>query len=204
MNFFDDFENIIERELKALRRIFQKSRLPDKLPNQPEASDQEGIRTFRWGPIIYGRSTTIGPDGEVQTREWSNLTPEAQKELEEQFKDSSFSHTAPPQPRRPSPIPDPLPPWQPFPVPQPEPNLDKPEEFLVDLIDTKDGFVAIFDTPATSTHDVEARVEEQQLQLWIQGKLFRELELPVPVELTSLHFKNGVVELRLSTKKVVA
>ncbi len=113
-----------------------------------------------------------------------------------------FTFMFPPQPheRRPSPIPDPLTPDRPFPDLQPEFKL-KADDFPIDIIDTKDGYTVIFDTPATHIDDIQANVNGRYLQLWAQGKIFRELELPNPVELTSLQFRNGVVELQLSSKK---
>lgn len=200
MNFSDDFDEFFQRQLQAIRRILENMQFSEtKLDPQIEDSDETQIK--RWGPIVYGRTTTIGPDGRMHTQEWGNLPPEARKEFAEQMKDLPFTFMIPPQPqeRRPSPIPDPLPPDQPFPAPQPNIKL-KTEEYLIDIIDTNDGYTAIFDTPATIEDDVKAQVEGKNLQLWIQGKIFRELELPTPISLTSLHFKNGVVELTLRSK----
>lgn len=201
MNFDDDFDKIIKRQLEAFRRIFEEMQFSE-LSSEPQVEEQEGVRTMRWGPIVFGRTTTLGPDGRMHTQEWSNLPPEAREQLEHQMKDLPFSFMTPPSPqeRRPSPIPNPLTPDRPFPTPQVKLKL-KAEDYMIDILDTEDGYTAIFDTPATAQDDVKAQVEGRTLQLWVQGKIFRELELPVPVELTSLHFTNGVVELLLRSKK---
>ncbi|MDO8055651.1 MAG: Hsp20/alpha crystallin family protein, partial [Candidatus Hermodarchaeota archaeon] len=74
-------------------------------------------------------------------------------------------------------------------------------DYLIDIMETSEGYTVLFDTPATEAEDVKALVEGRQLQLWIQGRLFRKLELPNPVDLASLHVKNGTVELQLHFKK---
>lgn len=201
MNFFDDIEEQIKREFQKMLRMFTKTSFPNA-PIQPEIEERDGIRIQRWGPIVYGRSTIIGPDGKVHTQEWGNLTPEMREQFDEQAEDSPFTFTFPPAPqeRRPSPIPDPLTPDRPFPVPQ-RTVQPKEEDYLIEILDTEDGYTAIFDTPAIDRNEVEARVDGHRLELWIQNKIFRELELPNPVTLTSLNFKNGVVELHLQSKK---
>lgn len=197
MNYSDEFNEIF----KLFRRMLETGQIPGASPqfHDEERSDN---RTKRIGPIVFGRTTTVGPDGRVRTQEWSNLPPEARKELAKQMEDSPFTFMIPPPPqdRRPSPIPDPLSPNRPFPGPQPEVQL-KEREFLIDIIDTDDGYTAIFDTPATNTDDVKIHVEGRSLKLWVRGNLFRELELPTPVVLTSSHFRNGILELQLRSKK---
>lgn len=199
MPFFDEIDELFKHEMENLRRMFKENKNSDA-PIQPQVEERDGVRTFRWGPIVYGRTTTVGPDGRMHTQEWTNLPEDARQQFEEHLKKFSF-RMPPPLERQPtSPIPDPLPPDRPFPGPQPQ-LQPKAEDYLIDVIDTNDGFVAIFDTPASNTQDVDARVNGKQIQLWIRGRLFRELELPIPVELTSLHFKNGVVELKLQSKQ---
>ncbi len=168
----------------------------------PDIKESNNIRIKRIGPIVYGRTTTVGPDGRVRTQEWSNIPPEARKELEKQRENSPFTFMIPPPPqdRRPSPIPDPLSPDRPFPGPQPGIQL-KERDYLIDIIDADDGYTAIFDTPATHTDDVRIHVDGHFLKIWVQEDLFRELELPTPVELTSSHFRNGILELQLRSKK---
>jgi HSP20 family molecular chaperone IbpA len=204
MSFFDsydDFDELLKRQMQAIRRMFNDLQ-PSEPFQSPETEDPNGVGTMRFGPFVYGRTTYIGPDGKMHTQEWGNLPPEARRALEEQMQGQSvpFQFPPPPQERRPSPIPDPLTPDRPFPGPQPSFKRDT-DTYLIDVIDTPDGYTAIFDTPATNVHDVQVNVNGQNLQLWVQGKIFRELELPLPVELTTLQFRNGIVELQLRSKK---
>ncbi len=204
MSFFDEDDNVNElfkRQMQAIRRMFNE--LTQSETSQfPHIEDREGIRTKQFGPFVYGRTTYIGPDGKMHTQEWGNLPPEARKELEEQIHNQRIPFQFPPQPRerRPSPIPDPLTPDRPFPGPQPEFKRDA-DNYLIDIIDTSDGYTVIFDTPATSEYDIQVDVNGQNLQLWVQGRIFRELELPIPVTLNTLQFRNGIVELQLRSKK---
>ena len=204
MNFFDetdDFDELFKRQMQAIRRMFNDLQHSESSQDS-QTENHDDVRTMRFGPFVYGRTTYLGPDGKMHTQEWSNIPPETRKEFEERMGGQQFPFRFPPQPqeRRPSPIPDPLTPDKPFPDLQAEFKLDS-DAFLIDIIDTPDGYTAIFDTPATSEHDVQVNVNGQQLQLWVQGRIFRELELPIPVELTASRFRNGIVELQLRSKK---
>jgi HSP20 family protein len=186
----------MQRQLKAFSRMLR-DLAPDQLRQiEPKVEERDGVRIMQWGPVIYGRTMTVGPDGRVHTQEWSNRAGQGQPSLpEEEFEPSILD--APPLERNPSPLPDPAPPYQPFPGPQPEPKLRQGNDYLVDIIDTKDGYAVIADTPATCADDVEVRAEGRALQIQVGGKPFRELELPTAVELKTVQFKNGVVELLL-------
>lgn len=203
MSFFDgndDFNEFFKRQMQAFRRLFNDLHQFENAPS-PQVEDHEEVRTTRFGPFVYGRTTYMGPDGKMHTQEWSNLPPEGQKEFEEQLRTQGLPFQFPPQPeeRRPSPIPDPLTPERPFPIPQAQVEL-KPDDYPIDILDTEEGYTIIFDTPATSVHDVRVDVKGQRLQLWARGDLFRELELPISVQLISLQFRNGIVEVQLRSK----
>ena len=76
MNYSDEFNEIF----KLFRRMLETGQIPGTSP-QPHIDERNNIRTKRIGPIVYGRTTTVGPDGRVRTQEWSNLPPEAQKDF---------------------------------------------------------------------------------------------------------------------------
>lgn len=199
MPIFDEIDKMMQRQLKALNRLFR-DLSPEQLRQvEPKVEDRDGARIMQWGPVIYGRTTTVGPDGRVHTQEWSNLPGQGPETLpDDQFEPSILD--APPLERNPSPLPNPLPPYEPFPGPQPEPKLGKAPDYLVDILDTKDGYAVIVDTPAASADDVEANVEGRTLQIQVGGKPFRQLELPTAVELKTIQFKNGIVELLLRSR----
>lgn len=201
MFIFDEFDKKFQREFQSFFRMLQAAIFSEATDTQPNIEEHDRSRTIRRGPIIYGRVTTVGPDGRVQTQEWSNLSDEAKQKFVEYLREGQQPMFSPPQPKRPSPIPLPQPPNRPFPGPMPEPKLKDIDNYPIDVIDIKDGYVTIFDTPATSTDEIEVKVEGCRLNLWVRGQLFRELELPAPVEFESMQFRNGVVEVRLHTNK---
>jgi HSP20 family molecular chaperone IbpA len=108
-----------------------------------------------------------------------------------------FGIQLPPQPTRPRPA-EPYPrPLEPTPNPLPHPQLENPDHYLIDVIDKEKGYIVIFEVPATSAEAIQTHIAGRRIHLSINGKLFRELELPVEVELEEQHFKNGVIELQL-------
>lgn len=196
MSIFDEIDKMMRRQLKAFSRMFSDFS-PERLRQvEPRVEERDGVRIMQWGPVIYGRTTTVGQDGRVHTQEWSNLPGRGEEALPGDESEPSILD-APPLERRPSPLPNPAPPYEPFPGPQPEPKLGKAPDYLVDILDTKDGYAVIVDTPATSAGDVTANVEGRTLQIRVSGKPFRQLELPTAVELKKIQFKNGIVELVL-------
>ena len=201
MNFFDDIDKLFEQQMKIFRRFFENLPTPE-IPADAHHEEHDGVKVQRFGPYVYGRITTMGPDGKVETQEWGNMPPETREDLPGQMERLPFRFTFPPRPqeRRPSPIPDPLTPDRPFPIPDRDLQLQD-GDYLIDIMETPEGYTVLFDTPATEAEDVKAQVEGRQLQLWIQGRLFRKLELPIPVALASLQVKNGTVELQLHSRK---
>ncbi|MFX1561705.1 MAG: hypothetical protein ACFFDP_00155 [Promethearchaeota archaeon] len=206
---FDEFEEMLRREFQSFFRMLQSATSSDNMDIQPHIEENNGSETIRIGPIVYGRITTMGPDGKVQTQEWSNLPEEARQRFSEQLRSGQFPMFFPPQPNRPfsprqptrpSPL-EPQPPDQPFPGLRPEPKLKDEDNYPIDIFDTKEGYVTIFDTPATTKDEIDVKVKGRRLNLWIHGQLFRELELPSPVQLESIKFRNGVVEIHLKSNE---
>ncbi len=196
MSFFDEIDRMMRRQLKAFRGVFRNIS-PERLRQvEPKVEERDGVRIMQWGPVIYGRATTVGPDGRVHTQEWSNLPGQEHEALPDDDFEAPILD-APPLERRPSPLPNPVPPYEPFPGPQPEPKLGKAPDYLVDILDTKDGYAVIVDTPAANADEVKAKVTGRTLQVQVGGKPFRQLELPEAVELKTIQFKNGIVEVLL-------
>jgi HSP20 family molecular chaperone IbpA len=196
MPIFDEIDKIMQRQFKAFSRMLRDLSPEELRQVEPKVEERDGVRVMQWGPVIYGRTTTVGPDGRVHTQEWGNLPGQGQGTLPDDEFDPSILD-APPLERNPSPLPNPLPPYEPLPGPQPEPKLGKASDYLVDILDTKDGYAVIVDTPAACADDVEANVQGRTLQIHVGGKPFRQLELPTVVELKTIQFKNGIVELLL-------
>jgi len=68
---FEDMEKEIERMFNQFNDI--SANAPKELVREYETSDGDKVREV--GPIVYGYSMTIGPDGKPQIREFGNVKP---------------------------------------------------------------------------------------------------------------------------------
>lgn len=199
MSFIDEFNKMIQREFQALLHILQSTQ-PDQVQQiQPQIEEDEQGKTIMWGPIIYGRATIVTPDGRVTTKEFSNIPTEKRQSLEghpteQMYPPGIQSPPHQPRPRPAEPYPKPL---DPTPNPLPHPQLKQADDYLIDVIDEENGFIVIFEVPAASSEDIQTHIDGRHIHLRVKGKPFRELELPVEVELKEQHFKNGVIEIQL-------
>ncbi|MGN6709012.1 MAG: hypothetical protein ACTHKF_06650 [Candidatus Nitrosocosmicus sp.] len=73
-DFFRDFEDM-EKEMERMFNQFSdiSSNAPKELVREYE--NQEGDKVREVGPIVYGYSMTIGPDGKPKIREFGNVKP---------------------------------------------------------------------------------------------------------------------------------
>ena len=65
--FFDEMDRMFEDLFKEIEK------LPEDLRRERKLPDGSTIRTF--GPVVYGYSMSIGPDGKPVIREFGNLRP---------------------------------------------------------------------------------------------------------------------------------
>jgi HSP20 family protein len=80
----DEMMKEMEREFMALTNV--ESQLPKELVKEKRAED--GSVTREIGPIVYGYSMTIGPDGKPVIREFGNLKRTPSKEWREAISDT--------------------------------------------------------------------------------------------------------------------
>ena len=78
----DEMMKEMEREFMALTDI--EDQLPKELVREKRAKD--GSVTREIGPIVYGYSMTVGPDGKPVVREFGNVKPGPSKEWREAHK----------------------------------------------------------------------------------------------------------------------
>jgi len=190
-SFFDEIDELFEREFRNLLRMLRS--FPTITPEQaadplkPRVYERNGVRTLQWGPIIYGRTTIVGPDGRTITKEWSNL-PQGRLPESQPASQSCPSCSVPRQ-APPSELPS---------------GVSEPGQYMADLTPTGDGgYLAILETPAASHEEVEAILDGRRLQVLVHGSIIRELQLPAPMEVEDIQFSNGVVEIRLRPKEGV-
>jgi HSP20 family protein len=80
----DEMMKEMEREFMAMTGA--ESRLPKELVREKRAED--GSVTKEIGPIVYGYSMTVGPDGKPVIREFGNLRRTPSKEWREAISDT--------------------------------------------------------------------------------------------------------------------
>jgi HSP20 family protein len=73
--FFEDFDTDLEEFDKVMQRMF--SDIMEKVPKDliKEKEMPDGTKVKQMGPIVYGYSMTIGPDGKPVIREFGNIKP---------------------------------------------------------------------------------------------------------------------------------
>jgi len=65
--FFDEMDKMFEDMFREIEKM------PEELQRERRLPDGSTIRTF--GPVVYGYSMSIGPDGKPVVREFGNLKP---------------------------------------------------------------------------------------------------------------------------------
>jgi len=73
---FGDMDGLIKQMEELMEKEFGElsKRAPGELVQEQTLPD--GTKVKRWGPFVYGRSMTVGPDGKPQVREFGNIKPE--------------------------------------------------------------------------------------------------------------------------------
>jgi HSP20 family protein len=69
---FDDFRREMEDEFEEMFRDME-NRVPKDLVKEYQTEDGAKVRQI--GPLVYGSTTTIGPDGKPVVREFGNVRP---------------------------------------------------------------------------------------------------------------------------------
>ena len=165
--FFDEFDRMIE---EMFERAF--SEIPKDLIREKKLPDGSKIREV--GPIVYGYSMTIGPDGKPKIQEFGNIRPS--------FKSTPFGISRPK-----------------FEVSeQREPLVDVIEEdkaikVVAELPGVEKEDINLNCTERTLTISVDTE----------RRKYYKELDLPAEVDPKSAKakYKNGVLEVTLNKKK---
>jgi len=72
MGGFDDFRREMEEEFEGIFRDIERN-VPENLVKEYQTEDGGKVREI--GPLVYGSTTTIGPDGKPVVREFGNVRP---------------------------------------------------------------------------------------------------------------------------------
>lgn len=176
---FGDFEDRY-RGLDAMYNVFNdiSTNAPEELVREYETD--EGVKVREVGPIVYGYSMTIGPDGRPQVREFGNVRSLADvgsnvKKIGQNIGKSS--------------------------------QLSAEREPLVDINTTDTEVKVVVEMPGIRKEDIKINTYDSQLEIATskdaQRKYHKNIELPEQAEIETARsvYNNGVLEVTFNVKK---
>jgi len=176
---FRDFEDRY-RGLDAMYNVFNdiSTNAPEELVREYETD--EGVKVREVGPIVYGYSMTIGPDGKPQVREFGNVRSLAYvgsnvKKIGQNIGKSS--------------------------------HLSAEREPLVDINKTDTEVKVVVEMPGIRKEDIKINAYDSQLEIATskdaQRKYHKNIELPEQAEIETARsvYNNGVLEVTFNVKK---
>lgn len=175
---FSDFGNIHE-EMNRMFDVFNNisNNAPKELVREYET--KEGGKVREVGPIVYGYSMTIGPDGKPQVREFGNiksLGDNAVKKMRTQSDNLS--------------------------------QLSAEREPLVDVNITDKEVKVVVEMPGIRKEDIKIKAYDSQVEVTTskdaQRKYHKNIELPEQAEIETARsvYNNGILEITFDKKKV--
>ena len=176
---FRDFEDRY-REIDTMFNVFNdiSNNGPKELVREYET--QEGVKVREVGPIVYGYSMTIGPDGKPQVREFGNVrslgdTGSNPKKIGQNIGKSS--------------------------------EISAEREPLVDVNTTDTEVKVVVEMPGIKKEDIKINTYDSQLEVTTskaaQRKYYKNIELPEQAEIETAKsvYNNGVLEVTFNIKK---
>lgn len=172
---FDEMENEMKKVFDQFRNI--QSDAPKELVR--EYQNEEGDKVREVGPIIYGYSVTIGPDGKPHVREFGNVKTSGRG-----LKDRS----------------------QRFGNIDSEPVLSAEREPLADITTTDKEIKVILEMPGVKKEDISINAFDNTLEIISNDpkrKYHRTIEVPpeANIETARSTYNNGILELTFDKKQ---
>ena len=175
---FSDFDDIHE-EMNRMFDVFNNisNNAPKELVREYET--KEGGKVREVGPIVYGYSMTIGPDGKPQVREFGNiksLGDNAVKKIGTQPDNLS--------------------------------QISAEREPLVDVNMTDKEVKVVVEMPGIRKEDIKIKAYDSQVEVTTskdaQRKYHKNIELPEQAEIETARsaYNNGILEITFDKKKV--
>ena len=175
---FSDIENIHE-EMNRVFDVFNNISInaPKELVREYETKEGDKVREV--GPIVYGYSMTIGPDGKPHVREFGNLKSlgdSAVKKIRTQSDNLS--------------------------------QLSAEREPLVDVNTTDKEVKVVVEMPGIRKEDIKIKAYDSQVEVTTskdaQRKYHKNIELPEQAEIETARsaYNNGILEITFDKKKV--
>jgi HSP20 family protein len=183
----DFFGRDIFREFDEIQREMQKmfEQYSDIQTNAPkelvrEYETQEGEKVREIGPIVYGYSVTIGPDGKPKVREFGNVKPSRSSSGSEGFTGHTDKIGSSPQ-------------------------ISAEREPLADVNVTDKEIKVVLEIPGIKKEDIRITAYDGTLEVATndpQRKYHRTLELPqeADIETAKSTYNNGILEVTFKKK----
>lgn len=176
---FRDFEDRY-RGIDAMYNVFNdiSTNAPEELVREYET--EEGVKVREVGPIVYGYSMTIGPDGKPHVREFGNVRPlgEIGRNVKKLGPNTGKSS-----------------------------QISAEREPLVDVNTTDTEVRVVIEIPGIRKEDIKINTYDSQLEIATskdaQRKYHKNIELPEQVEIETARsvYNNGVLEVTFNVKK---
>ncbi|HSA75878.1 MAG TPA: archaeal heat shock protein Hsp20 [Candidatus Nitrosocosmicus sp.] len=178
-DLFADFDDIHE-EMNRMFDVFNNisNNAPKELVREYET--KEGGKVREVGPIVYGYSMTIGPDGKPHVREFGNLKSTSSSNLKNTIGqlDQSSAH------------------------------VSAEREPLVDVNTTDKEVKVVVEMPGIKKTDIQIKAYDSQVEVTTskgaQRKYHKKIELPdqADIETARSVYNNGILEITFDKKKV--
>lgn len=177
-DIFGDFDNIHE-EMNRMFDVFNNisTTAPKELVREYET--KEGNKVREVGPIVYGYSMTIGPDGKPHVREFGNV---------KNLYDNNVKKIGG-QPNHQS-------------------QISAEREPLVDVNTTDKEVKVVVEMPGIRKEDIKIKAYDSQVEVTTskdsQRKYHKNVELPelADIETARSVYNNGILEITFDKKKV--
>jgi HSP20 family protein len=168
------------RGIDAMYNVFNdlSTNAPEELVREYET--EEGVKVREVGPIVYGYSMTIGPDGRPQVREFGNVR--SLGEIDSNVKKIGQNTGKSSQ-------------------------LSAEREPLVDINTTDSEVRVVVEMPGIRKEDIKVNAYDSQLEIATskdaQRKYHKNIELPEQAEIETAKstYNNGVLEVTFNVKK---
>jgi HSP20 family protein len=173
---FDEMRSQIERQLEDQFKNFQ-STAPKELVR--EYQTPEGGKVREVGPIVYGYSMTIGPDGKPKIREFGNVRSSPLRGGGGGGGGSSFS----------------------------APMISSERQPLADVITTDTEVKVVVEMPGVSKENIKVNAYDSSVEVTATGqeeRKYREVvEIPpeTDIETAKSIYKNGILEITFKKKE---
>jgi HSP20 family protein len=174
---FSDFDNM-HKEMNRTFNMFNdiSTNPPKELIREYET--KEGGKVREVGPIVYGYSMTIGPDGKPDVREFGNVKPfgnAGKKNNVGQYLD--------------------------------KPSISAEREPLADVTSTDKEIKVVLEMPGIKKEDIKINAYESKVEVKTEDisprKYHKDIDLPkeVDIETARSTYNNGILEVTFDKKK---